>query len=290
MSTPTITASSGHKVSRRQVVLTVSLLALFLLYSVAPVWFLIVQSTKNLPDLHQTFGLWFAHNHVWDNVKSVFSYKNHIFLRWTWNSILYSTVGAAGSTLISMAAGYGIAKFDFRGKTALFAAIIGASLLPGALLALPLYLLFAKIGLVGSIWSVLIPYFVNPFGVYLGRTYAESAVPDSLLEAARIDGAGEFRIFTRISLRLMTTGAVTVFMLDFIGIWNNFYLPLFMLNGEKSYPVTLGLYAWNAQVLSSSDMTPLVITGSLMSIIPLALFMFALQKYWRSGILMGSLK
>jgi len=81
-----------------------------------------------------------------------------------------------------------------------------------------------------------------------------------------------------------------VFMLDFIGIWNNFYLPLFMLNGEKTYPVTLGLYAWNAQVLSSSDMTPLVITGSLLSIIPLALFMFSLQKYWRSGILMGSLK
>jgi multiple sugar transport system permease protein len=172
----------------------------------------------------------------------------------------------------------------------LFAVTIGCSLLPGALLALPLYLLFSKIGLVGSIWSLLIPYWVNPFCVYLGRVYADSSVPDELLEAARLDGASETRIFGSISMRLMMTGAVTIFILDFIAIWNNFFLPLFMLSGQNSFPVVLGLYSWNEQVLQSQDMTNLVITGSLLSVIPLAVFMISLQRYWRSGILVGSLK
>lgn len=276
---------------KRPMIGPILLMALFLLYSLAPVWWLFVSSTKDLSDLYQTFGLWFAHWNLGSNVKDTLSYDNHIFLRWVWNSILYSTLGAAGATLISVAAGYGLAKFRFRGRGVLFAITVGSSLLPGALLAMPLYLLFSGIGLVGTMWSVLIPYFINPFSVYLGRVYAEGSVPDELLEAARLDGAGEARIFARISLRLMTTGAVTIFILNFIAIWNNFFLPLFMLNGERSFPVILGLYNWNEQVLQSpTDMTNLVITGSLLSVIPLAVFMISLQRYWRSGILLGSLK
>jgi multiple sugar transport system permease protein len=278
------------RVSRRSVVLTLALMTVFLLYSLLPVWWLLVSSTKNLSDLYNTFGLSFARWNLPENLDRTLSYHDHVFLRWVWNSVLYSGLGAAGATLVSVAAGYGLAKFRFAGRGALFAVTIGSSLLPGALLALPLYLLFSRIGLVGSIWSLLIPYFVNPFCVYLGRVYAESSIPDELLEAARIDGAGELRIFTSISLRLMTTGAVTIFMLDFIAIWNNFFLPLFMLNGERSFPVILGLYDWNRQVLQSQDMTNLVITGSLLSVIPLALFMISLQRYWRSGVLMGSLR
>jgi multiple sugar transport system permease protein len=225
-----------------------------------------------------------------DNLREIWAYHDHLFVRWIGNSILYSGVGALGSTLISVAAGYGLAKFDFRGRGAIFGTIVGASLLPGTLLALPLYLLFAQIGLTNTVWSVLIPYFVNPFGVYLGKVYADSSVPAELLEAARIDGAGELRTFWSISLKLMTTGAITIFMLDFVGIWNNFFLPLFMLNGERSFPVTLGLFAWEKQSQSGINMNTLVLTGSLLSIIPLAVFMFALQKYWRSGVLVGSVK
>jgi multiple sugar transport system permease protein len=225
-----------------------------------------------------------------DNLREIWAFHDHLFVRWIGNSILYSGVGALGSTLISVAAGYGLAKFDFRGRSAIFGTIVGASLLPGTLLALPLYLLFAQIGLTNTVWSVLIPYFVNPFGVYLGKVYADSSVPAELLEAARIDGAGELRTFWSISLKLMTTGAITIFMLDFVGIWNNFFLPLFMLNGERSFPVTLGLFAWEKQSQSGINMNTLVLTGSLLSIIPLAVFMFALQKYWRSGVLVGSVK
>ncbi|MFJ9629734.1 carbohydrate ABC transporter permease [Streptomyces sp. NPDC091280] len=288
MSSPA--SGGGVRPTRRAVALTTGLLVLFLVYSLGPTWFLIVSSTKNQSDLYSTFGLWFSGNHLGDNLQQIWTYHDGVFTRWIGNSILYSTLGAAGSTLISLAAGYGLSKFQFPGRGALFAVIVGASLLPSTLLAFPLYLVFAKIGLTNTIWSILIPYFINPFGVYLGKVYADSSVPTELMEAARIDGASELRIFWSVALKLMRTGGITIFMLDFIGIWNNFFLPLFMLNGERSFPVTLGLYSWLQQAQTARDMNTLVLTGSLLSIVPLAVFMFALQKYWRSGILMGSLK
>ncbi|MBZ3912305.1 MULTISPECIES: carbohydrate ABC transporter permease [Streptomyces] len=285
-----VVSGGGVRPTRRAVALTTGLLVLFLIYSLAPTWFLIVSATKNQTDLYSTFGLWFSSNHLADNVQEIWTYHDGVFNRWIGNSILYSTLGAAGSTLVSLAAGYGLSKFDFRGRGAFFAVIVGASLLPSTLLAFPLYLVFAQIGLTNTIWSVLIPYFINPFGVYLGKVYADSSVPTELMEAARLDGAGELRIFWSVALRLMRTGGITIFMLEFINIWNNFFLPLFMLTGERTFPVSLGLYSWLQQAQTARDMNTLVLTGSLLSIVPLAVFMFALQKYWRSGILMGSLK
>ena len=286
----TVASGGGVRPTRRAVALTTGLLLLFLLYSLAPTWFLIVSATKDQTDLYSTFGLWFSSNHLADNVQEIWTYHDGVFTRWIGNSVLYSTLGAAGSTLVSLAAGYGLSKFDFRGRGALFAVIVGASLLPSTLLAFPLYLVFSQIGLTNTIWSVLIPYFINPFGVYLGKVYADSSVPTELMEAARLDGAGELRIFWSVALRLVRTGGITIFMLVFIDIWNNFFLPLFMLTGERTFPVSLGLYSWLQQAQTARDMNTLVLTGSLLSIVPLAVFMFALQKYWRSGILMGSLK
>ncbi|WP_181801576.1 carbohydrate ABC transporter permease [Streptomyces shenzhenensis] len=283
-------SAGAARPTRLSVALTTGLLLLFLVYSLAPTWFLVVASTKDQTDLYSTFGLWFSSNHLLENLKEVWTYHDGLYVRWMANSVVYSTLGAAGSTIISIAAGYGLAKYEFRGRGAVFGIIVGASLLPSTLLAFPLYLVFAEIHLTNTIWAVLIPYFINPFGVYLGKVYAESSVPVELIEAARIDGAGEFRIFRSVSVRLMTTGSITIFMLDFIGIWNNFFIPLFMLNGERTFPVTLGLFSWAKQAQNSHDMNTLVLTGSLVSIVPLAVFMFTLQKYWRGGILLGSLK
>ena len=117
---------------------------------------------------------------------------------------------------------------------------------------------------------------------------ALQTVDPQLYDAARVDGASEVQTFLRVALPLAKPVVALVFFFSFVADWNNFFLPLFMLNGEKSFPVILGLYDWNLQVTQSQDMTNLVITGSLLSIVPLALFVVSLQRYWRNGVLVGS--
>ncbi len=204
------------------------------------------------------------------------------------NSLLYSAGGALAATLIAAMAGYALGKYPFRAREGVFAVILGAVLIPPPLLALPLYLLASSIGVVNTYWSVLIPSLVTPFGVYLARVYAEASVPDELLDAARVDGAGELRIFCTVGLRLMSPALVTICLFQFVGIWNNFFLPLMMLADDKRWPLTLGLI-WNSQ-LRDQPWYDVVVTGSLISVIPLVIAFLALQRYWRSGLSAGSVK
>lgn len=168
-------------------------------------------------------------------------------------------------------------------------------MIPTTALAIPTYLLFAKAGLVNTPWAVILPSLISPFGLYLMRIYAEDTVPDSLIEAARMDGAGEFRIFCTIGLRLLAPGLVTVILFTLVATWNNYFLPLIMLNDPNLYPITVGLSSWAAQAQNggagaSSDMLALVVTGSLISIIPLVLAFLLLQRYWQSGLATGGVK
>ncbi|WP_199191301.1 carbohydrate ABC transporter permease [Amycolatopsis sp. CA-126428] len=284
----------GGQVSPRSRLLIRLGLVLFLLYSVAPVWWLIVSATKDERDLITTNGLWFAHFNLFDNLGKIFTYQNGIFLRWTANSLLYAGVGSFVGMLLSLAAGYGLARFDFRGKKLAVAMVIGSFLIPYAMLTLPLYLLFVELGFVDTPWAVLIPTFISPFSVYLAKVYTEGAVPPELLEAARIDGAGEVRIFFQIVLRMLGTCGATVFLLSFVQSWNGFFLPLTMLRGAENWTMTLGLYNWVVQSYTNAagplDFTSLVITGALLSVLPLAAVLVAMQRFWRSGVTLGALK
>lgn len=282
---------TGVHRSRSARVLVPAGLALFALYSMAPVWWLIVSATKDQHGLLYSSRLWFSEFRLLDNLEAVFTYNDGIFLRWLGNSLLYAGVGALVCTVVSVAAGYALSRFDFPGRRLGMGLVIGSFLLPGALLTLPMYLLFSEIGLVDTAWAVLIPGFISPFSVYLAKVYVDGSVPEELLEAARLDGAGEVRIFFQIVSRLMTTGSATVFLLSFVHNWNGFFLPLTMLRGEDKWTLSLGLYAWNAQRTSSEvDLSTLVLIGSLLSVSPLAVFMIAMQRYWRSGVTMGALK
>ena len=126
--------------------------------------------------------------------------------------------------------------------------------------------------------------------LYLARIYAASSVPDELLEAARLDGAGEVRTFFSVSVRLMVPALVTVYLFQFVAIWNNFFLPLIMLRDESLFPVTLGLYNWNTVVNQVPELRLYVLTGSLVSIVPLIVVFLLLQRFWRTGLGTGSLK
>lgn len=163
-------------------------------------------------------------------------------------------------------------------------------LVPGTATALPLFLLFSQLGMANTYWSVLIPSLVSPFGLFLCRIYAQATVDDSLLEAARLDGAGELRIFHTIGLRILTPALVTVFLFQLVGIWNNYFLPLVMLADEKLYPITLGLDTWRAQTDRLPEYFQLTIGGALLSVIPLAILIIVLQRFWRGGLTEGSVK
>ena len=150
------------------------------------------------------------------------------------------------ATILAGMCGYALAKYRFRGRELLFNVVLGGVLVPATALALPLFLLFSQVQLTNTFWAVFLPSIVSPFGVYLARVFAEASVPDELLEAARLDGAGEVRTYFTVSIRLMLPALITIFLFQFVGIWNNFFLPLIMLRSEELFPVTYGLYAWNS--------------------------------------------
>lgn len=267
-------------------------LIVFTVYFLLPFFWLIIASTKNIGDLFNTFGFWFSANfNLWSNLQQLFTYSNSIYLQWLLNTFIYAGLGALFGTLLASMAGYAMAKYIFKGRNLIFSIVLGAILVPGTALALPLYLLMSKWGMTNTYWSVLLPSIVSPFGVYLSRIYASASVPDELLEAARIDGAGELRTFMTIALRMMTPALVTIFLFQFVGIWNNYFLPLVMLSNEKLFPITLGLQTWNVTNGGANKfLYTLIITGALVSSIPLLIGCGILQRYWRGGLGAGSVK
>lgn len=252
------------------------------IYFLFPFYWLLIASTQTSADLYTTFGLWFApHFALFRNMRFLFTANNSIFVRWLLNTLLYAGGGALVGTLLSSMAGYAIAKYVFPGRTLIFSIVLGAVLVPSIMLALPLYLLASSAGLTNTYWSVLLPGMVSPFGVYLSRIYAVAAVPDDLLEACRIDGASEWLTYT-IALRLMLPALVTIFLFQFVAIWNNYFLPLIMLSDNSLYPLTVGLRTWGGGTL--------VVCGALVSSLPLIVGCMFLQRYWRTGLGTGSVK
>jgi multiple sugar transport system permease protein len=277
---------------RRNAVLTV-VMALFVIYAFVPLVWLIINATKTQQDLLSTFGLGFGHHFVlFQNIAETFTYKDGIFLHWLGNTLLYVVVGAGGATLLATLGGYGLAKFAFPGRRAVFGVVLGAIAVPGTALAVPTFLLFSHLGLTNTPWAVILPSLISPFGLYLIWTFAIDAVPTELLEAARVDGSSELRTFFTVSLRLLAPGIVTVLLFAIVATWNNYFLPLIMLSDPKWYPLTVGLSQWSAQAtgVAAQPIYNLVITGSLITIIPIVIAFLFLQRYWQSGLAAGSVK
>jgi multiple sugar transport system permease protein len=279
--------------ARRSNVLTV-LVWITLIYFLVPLIWLFLSSTKDNGDLFTTFGLWFGTAfRLFDNIGNVFTFQNGVFLTWLGNTVLYAVVSSVGAAALATAAGFALAKYRFRGQSLVFGTILASIMVPLTALAIPTYLLFASANLTDSVWAIILPSLVSPFGVYLMRVYAADAVDDSLMEAARIDGAGEFRIFSTISLRLLAPGIVTVLLFQLVATWNNYFLPLIMLNTPSLYPVTVGLATWQASASAGGGAQVLfstVLAGSFVSILPLVVAFLFLQRYWQSGLTAGGVK
>jgi multiple sugar transport system permease protein len=269
------------------------LMLLYLVYTLVPLVWLMLSATKTQNDLFTSPGLWFGDDFAFfSNIRETLTYNDGIYLRWLGNTLLYVVVGAGGATLLATAAGYGLAKYRFPGRRAVFAVIIGAVAVPGTALAVPTFLMFSNLGLTNTVWAIIVPSLISPFGLYLMWVYAADAVPQELLEAARIDGAGEIRIFFTVVLRLLAPGVVTVLLFAVVSTWNNYFLPLIMLSEPKLYPLTVGLTQWSAQATGANaqPVYNLVVTGSLLTIVPLVIIFIFLQRFWQSGLTAGSVK
>ncbi|MEV5674699.1 carbohydrate ABC transporter permease [Streptomyces sp. NPDC052164] len=277
---------------RRSVPLTL-LTGLALVYALLPLIWLVINATKDEKGLLDSFGLWFGEDFtLWGNITRTLTYDDGVFVRWLLNTLLYVAAGAGGATLLAVLGGYALAKFSFPGRRAVFAVVIGAAAVPGTALAVPTFLMFSNLGLTNTPWAVIIPSLISPFGLYLMWVFASEAVPAELLEAARIDGSGELRTFFRIALPLLMPGIVTVLIFSMVATWNNYFLPLIMIKDPDWYPLTLGLNAWNsqAQTAGGDAVFDLIITGSLLTIVPIVVIFLLLQRYWQSGLAAGSVK
>ena len=266
---------------------TIVALTITMVYFILPIIWVMFSATKSNADLVSTNGFWFGHFELADNYTKLMGWTQGLFWRWVLNSLFYSTAAGIIGTLISVAAGYAMAKFVFPGRNVSMAMIMAGLLMPVALLTIPLYVVFHNLGLTDTVWAILIPSCVSPFGVFLGRVYADSSVPTELIEAARIDGASEARVFFTIVLRLLAPAMVTIFLFIFVATWNNFLLPLMMVSTPELKPVTLGLYGMMSYFAPQKGA---VMLGALLGVLPLIVLFLGLQKYWQSGLAAGSVK
>ncbi|MGV9853733.1 carbohydrate ABC transporter permease [Streptomyces sp. NPDC003442] len=278
----------GSKLTSRGIANAVVLIAA--LYTMLPALWLVLASTKNADALFGSDIFSLGDFSFGRNLSDLFSMDGGLYGEWYVNSLLYAVVGALVGSLISVAAGYAFDKYEFRHKEKFFGLVLTGVMVPPTVLALPLYLVASEIGMVNTFWAVFIPVLFNPFGVYLARLLSSGYVPNEVLEASRVDGAGELQTYVRVSLRMLGPGFVTVFLFQLTAIWNNFFLPMVMLSDQHLYPLSLGLYTWNSAATVSPEYYPLVVIGSLLAVVPLIVAFVLLQRYWKSGLTAGSVK
>ncbi|GAB6940399.1 carbohydrate ABC transporter permease [Isoptericola variabilis] len=295
MTTATTQQTSPRRAGQRRIGSHLFLL-LAVVYFVVPLWWLVVGSTKSNSGLFVGSGgaLWFNDEFaLWDNVKQLFTYQGGIYWTWMRNSFVYAIVGGVGSTVLAVLAGYALAKYRFRGRNLYFSMLLGSVMVPLTALTIPTFVLLSQLGMINTMWAVILPSLLSPIGVYLVRVYAVDAIPDEMLDAGRVDGAGELRLFFRVALPLLRPAFVTVLLLTTVATWNNFFLPLAVLRDPQLLPVTVGINQW--QALSNAgaggeQVWNLITTGALVSILPLIVAFLALQKYWQGGLSLGSIK
>lgn len=202
------------------------------------------------------------------------------------NSLLLSCAATVLSLLFNVSAGYAFAKLKFHGRERIFKVMLGALVIPSQVAMLPLFLLLKYLGLVNTYGAVLVPAMAGIFGIFLVRQYALT-IPDALLEAARMDGASEFRIFRVIVLPLLTPILVTLGIFTFLGTWNDFMWPLIVLTDKDLYTLPVALASLSREHVQDTE---LMMAGSVLTILPVLLLFLGLQRYYIQGLLMGSVK
>lgn len=266
------------KISRRSYVVITLVLILLAVFFIFPFYWLTIGTTKNVSQLFQKSLLPGRPSHLGSNLSSVLNYQNGVFSSWMGNSFLYAAIGAFTGVFIASLAGYAFRRYDFIGKRLLFVLVIAFAMVPGFATTLPLFMMFRDLNLLDTRFAVLLPSFVNIFGVYMMVSYWNQ-VEDEVFDAASIDGANDFTAFWRIGLPNVVPGFITLFLLAFVSIWNNFFLPLVVLNSRARMPLILGI-----TTITDPQGFPvynLTLTASFLTILPLLVMFVSLQRYFK---------
>jgi multiple sugar transport system permease protein len=275
------------------------LFVLTILFFATPIVWLLLAPTKSTNQLSYLNPLAFGSiGQLGQTASNLFDYQNGVIWAWFFNSVWYTLVSVALALVAAVPAGYALAKFRFRGSTTVLFTTLLTMIVPGAALILPLYLEMSAVGLVNTPWSVILPAAFHPFGVYMIYLFAKNSVPDSVIEAARLDGASEFGIMWRIFLPLARPAVVMIGFFAVVGSWNAFFLPFIMLTSSNLQTLQTGLEALIASTgalgggnLSNIDIhAPEVALATIISILPiLMVFLFA-QRYLAAGQAAGAEK
>ncbi len=207
-------------------------------------------------------------------------------VRYFANSLLVASAVTLGSLAFNLTAGYAFAKLKFRGRDRLFQALLAALVIPGQVAMMPLFLMLKQMGLVNTWAGVVLPGLAGVFGIYLVRQYALS-LPDALLEAARMDGAGEWRIFRMVVLPLLKPVIVTLAVFGFLGSWNDFMWPLIVLTDAQLHTLPVAVASLAREHVADGE---LMMAGAVVTVLPVLLLFLGLQKHYMQGLLMGGVK
>jgi multiple sugar transport system permease protein len=278
------------------------ILILFAIFFVAPILWLVLAPTKSDHALVTSSPFSFGSFHnvalAW---KHLDAYSDHLYRRWIANTLVYSLSATAITLAISIPAGYGLALGKFPGRKLILALTLVVMIMPAASLVLPIFLELNALHLIGSVFSVILPFSFFPFGVYLAYIYYATSIPSELLDAARVDGCGEWLTFRRVALPLAKPVVALVFFFSFVANWNNFFLPYVVLADSNQYPITVGLSnllastpSFNPAVGGGGQSTnifkPELALATLLAVIPVAIVFLLSQRALVRGTLGGAVK
>jgi multiple sugar transport system permease protein len=282
MTTATVTTADRTTVDRRPVArpLLYGALVLCALLTMLPFLWVITGSLRSLDEIRADPGAWFPQHVTLDNFVRLF--RTEGFARFLTNSIVVAGIVVIGNIVAASAAGYALAKFDFAGRRIAFGAVMAALMVPLSTVFVTQFVITVDLGLADTLTGIALPGVALPLSVFIMRQYAMS-VPDELLEAARIDGAGEFRIFFRIFLPLAGPAVATITIMSFLFSWNNFIWPLIVAQSMSSYTLPVGLAATSQAAAHVTDYG-LMLAGAIVVMLPILVLFLCLQRYFVQGV------
>ena len=281
----TTEAGRGPRDQRKSALWIYAVLIIGLLLLIGPFIWMLLGSFKTNAELRTVPPTWLPANWTMENYEELFTRLD--FPRYFLNSTIVALSVTAGNLVFCSMLGYALAKLNFRGKRLLFLLVLGTLMVPGVVMLTPLFVIVANLGLTGSHLGLIVPFLAGPFGVFLMRQFIQG-IPDELLAAARVDGAGEWYIFWRIVMPLCGAALATLGILTFLGQWNNFLWPLVAAQNEDIYtlPVALALFAIDPEVQDYG----LQMAGAVVTVLPILILFLVLQRYFTQGIAMTGIK